>query len=76
LKDIIYKIGYDYTIEIVELELLVDHIHMLVKAAPKECPSQIMQVIKSISARNFQIVPRDQEEIFLGRKIMDAKLFC
>lgn len=29
LKAIIEKIGYDYNIEIVELEIPVDHIHMI-----------------------------------------------
>ena len=53
LKALIKKIGYDYNIEIVELEIPVDHIHMVVKCAPKVSPSYIMQVIKSISARNF-----------------------
>lgn len=31
LKDIIKKIGYDYNIEIVELETPVDHIHMVMR---------------------------------------------
>ena len=50
LKGIIQKIGYDYNIEIVELEIPADHIHMVVKSEPKQCPSKLMQVIKSISA--------------------------
>ncbi len=36
---IIGKIGYDYNIEIVELEIPVDHIHMVVRAEPKVSPS-------------------------------------
>src|SRR3990167_1369223 len=53
LKAIIQKIGYDYDIEIVELEIPIDHIHMVVRAEPKDSPSSIMQKIKSISAREF-----------------------
>ena len=53
LKLIIKKIGYDYNIEIVELEIPSDHVHMVVKSEPKVSPSDIMQIIKSISARNF-----------------------
>lgn len=53
LKAMIEKIGYDYNIEIVELEVPVDHIHMVVRRQPKISPSCIMQVIKSISAREF-----------------------
>ncbi len=38
LKDIVYKIGYDYNIDILELEIPVDHVHMVVKSEPKMCP--------------------------------------
>lgn len=54
LKNIIEQIGYDYNIEIVEFEIPVDHIHMVVRSEPKVSPSDIMQVIKSISARQFE----------------------
>ena len=53
LKAIIQKIGYDYDIDIVELEVPVDHIHMVVRSEPKISPSKVMQVIKSISTREF-----------------------
>jgi REP-associated tyrosine transposase len=69
MKAIIKKIGYDYGIDIVELEMPEDHIHMVIRSEPKLSPSKIMQVIKSISAREFF-------RLFLGRKIMDKKLFC
>lgn len=57
LKNIISKVGYDYDIEIVELEIPVDHIHMVVRAEPKDAPSEVMRKIKSISAREFFRVP-------------------
>ena len=53
LKAIIQKIGYDYDIDIVELEVPEDHIHMVVRSEPKLSPAEVMQVIKSISAREF-----------------------
>ena len=53
LKRIITKIGYDYNLEIVELEIPEDHVHMVVRSKPKTSPSAIMQIIKSISAREF-----------------------
>lgn len=37
------KIGCDYNIEIVEIKGLVDHIHMIVRSAPKAPPSNIIQ---------------------------------
>ena len=76
LKEIIYKIGYDYNIEIVELEIPVDHIHMVVKSEPKICPSYIMQVIKSISAINFfKLHPDIKKKYFWGGKLWTQSFF-
>jgi putative transposase len=76
LKDIIYKIGYDYNIEIVELEIPNDHIHMVIKSEPKKCPSNIMQVIKSISARNFfKLYPEIKKKYFWGGMLWTQSFF-
>ncbi len=53
LKAIIEKIGYDYDIEIVELEVPEDHIHIVVRGVPKMAPSDVMQIVKSISRESF-----------------------
>ena len=77
LKAIIQKIGYDDNIDIVELEIPVDHIHMVVKSEPKTSPSKVMQVIKEhFCSRIFQLTPRDKETIFLGWQALDPELFC
>jgi len=76
LKEIIYKIGYDYNIEIVELEIPTDHIHMVVRGEPKVCPSHIMQVIKSISARKFfELYPEIKKKYFWGGKLWTQSFF-
>ena len=76
LKDIIQKIGYDYNIEIVELEIPVDHIHMVVRSEPKVSPSQIMQIIKSISARKFfSLCPEIKKKYFWGGKLWTQSYF-
>ena len=76
LKDIIYKIGYDYNIEIIELEIPVDHVHMVVKSEPKICPSQIMQIIKSISARSFfKLYPDIRKKYFWGGRLWTQSFF-
>jgi putative transposase len=38
-KDIIWKIGYDCDIDLVEFEVPTDHIHMVVRSEPKKSPS-------------------------------------
>ncbi len=76
LKEIIRKIGYDYNIEIVELEVPEDHIHMVVRSEPKVCPSYVMQVIKSISARNFfKLCPEIKKKYFCGGKLWTQSYF-
>mgnify|MGYP003953044325 CR=1 FL=1 len=66
MKAIIQKIGYDYDIDIVELEIPEDHIHMVIRSVPKQSPSDVMQVIKSITAREFfRIYPEIKKKHFL-----------
>ncbi len=76
LKQIIEKIGYDYNIEIVELEIPVDHIHMVVRTEPKVAPSYVMQIIKSISAREFfKLHPVIKKKYFWGGKLWTQSYF-
>jgi len=76
LKDIIKKVGYDYDINIKELEVPLDHIHMIVKSEPKISPSYIMQVIKSISARKFfEFYPNIKNKYFWGGKLWTQSYF-
>ena len=76
MKAIIQKIGYDYDFDIVELEKPEDHIHMVVRSEPKLSPSKIMQVIKSISAREFfRLFPDIKESYFWGGKLWTQSYF-
>ena len=47
------KIAYDHNIDIVELALPRDHIHMVTRSEPKVSPRSVMWIIKSISVREF-----------------------
>ena len=77
LKGIILKAGYDYDIDIVELEIPEDHIHMVVRGIPKMCPSNVMQVIKSISAREFfRLYPEIKKRYFWGGKLWTQSYFA
>ena len=76
LKMIIKKIGYDYNIEILELEIPLDHIHMVVRSEPKIAPSKVMQVIKSISAQKFfALFPDVKKKYFWGGKLWTQSFF-
>jgi len=76
LKGIIKKIGYDYNIDIVELEIPVNHLHMFVRGDPKMAPSDVMQIIKSISAREFfRRYPEIKKRYFWGGKLWTQSYF-
>ena len=76
LKGIIEKIGYDYDIEVLELEIPVDHIHLVVRGEPSRAPSEIMRVIKSISAREFfHRFPEIKRKYFWGGKLWTQSYF-
>lgn len=76
LKQIIHKIGYDYNMNIVELEIPTDHIHMVIKSEPKLSPSRIMQTIKSISARAFfKAYPQIKKKYFWGGHLWTESFF-
>tara|TARA_B110000467_G_scaffold157490_1_gene172315 strand:+ start:356 stop:673 length:318 start_codon:yes stop_codon:yes gene_type:complete len=74
MKVIIKKIGYDYGIKIVELEIPEDHIHMVIRSVPKQSPSEVIQIIKSIATREFSgFILKSRKNIFgeasCGRKV-------
>ncbi len=76
LKGIIEKAGYDCNMDIVELELPEDPIHMVARGIPKMSPSDVMQVIKSISAREFfRIYPEIKKHYFWGGKLWTQSYF-
>ena len=76
MKAIIEKVCYDYDIELVELEIPDDHIHMIIITEPKRSPSDIMQVVKSISAREFfKRYPDIKRKHFWGGKLWTQSYF-
>jgi putative transposase len=76
MKAIILKVGYDYDIDIVELEIPEDHIHMVIRSIPMQTPSDVMQVIKSITARDFfRIYPEIKKKYFWGGKLWTQSYF-
>lgn len=76
LKAIIQKVAYDYEMEVEEIEIPEDHIHMMLKAEPKMSPSRIMQIIKSITAREFfRMYPEIKRRYFWGGKLWTQSFY-
>ena len=51
LKEIFEGIAERYEMEIDTLEVMPDHVHLFLLAPPKYSPSRVVQILKSISAR-------------------------
>ena len=76
LKAIISKICYDYDIDLVELEVPADHIHMVIRSELKVSPSSVMQIVKSISAwQLFKLRPEIKKKYFWGGKLWTQSYF-
>lgn len=76
LKNIIKQAAYNYNMEVTEIEIPPDHIHMMLKAQPKHSPSKIMQIIKSISAiQFFKQHPDIKEKYFWGGHLWTESFF-
>jgi putative transposase len=76
LKAVIEKICYEYDIDLLELEIPEDHVHMIITTEPRKSPSDIMQVIKSISAKEFfKHYPEVKKKYFWGGKLWTQSYF-
>ena len=58
LKTIFYGIAERYEMEIDTLEVMPDHVHVFLIAPPKYSPSHVVQILKSVSARELLSVDR------------------
>ncbi len=50
LKDIFYEIAREYDFTLLEMEVMPDHVHLFIGAKPNVAPSNIVKILKSISA--------------------------
>jgi len=67
LKEIFASIAERYEMEIDTLEVMPDHVHIFLMAPPKYSPSGVVQILKSISAREvFRRYPWLREQLWGG----------
>src|SRR5512137_2590480 len=68
LKEICAEIGERYCFEFDAIGTDGDHVHLFVGAEPKNSPSKVMQIIKSIAAKQmFKYFPEIRKELWGGR---------
>lgn len=77
LKQMVVKAGYDYDIDVKEIEIPTDHIHALVGMPPRISVSECMRVLKSISAREFfQKYPEIRAKYFWAGKLWSPSYYA
>jgi len=68
LKNVLFEIGERYHFEFDAIGIEPEHFHVVVGASPKNSPSSIMQIIKSISARMiFKEFPEIRKQLWGGQ---------
>ena len=73
LQSICKEIEERYSIEFEQVGIDRDHVHYLVSAAPKFSPSRVIQIIKSITARElFRRHPELRKELWGGELWTDG----
>ena len=72
-KQVFQKIAEEYEMIIDTMEIVEDHVHIFLGAPPRLSPSRIVQILKSISARElFRQFPRLRKELWGGQLWSDG----
>jgi putative transposase len=54
LKELLVEITAQYRFEILAVEVMPDHVHLFVSAAPKFAPAEIVRLFKGITSRKLK----------------------
>ena len=66
-KVIFSQIAVEYELSIDTMEVLEDHVHIFVEVPPRYSPAQVVQIIKSVSAREiFKKFPKLRKQLWAG----------
>ena len=61
-------ISYNYGFEVLEQEIMPDHIHLFISAPPTIVPTELVKILKSVSANEmFKAFPSLKKNKFWGR---------
>ena len=68
IKEIFQKVADEYEFEIDTMEVMEDHVHVFISAPPKYSAAEIVQTLKSISAREvFKKFPKMRKQTWSGK---------
>jgi REP element-mobilizing transposase RayT len=67
LKDVCLEIAKRYQIEFIEIGTDKNHVHFLIQSVPTYSPTQIIRIVKSLTAREiFRRVPEVKKQLWGG----------
>ena len=67
MKVIFSKIAEEYEFKIDTMEVLEDHVHIFVEVPPRYSPARVVQIMKSVSAREvFSQFPDLRKQLWAG----------
>ena len=73
LQNTCIEISKRYEIIFLEIGVDMDHVHFLVQSVPMYSPKKIVQIIKSITAREiFKLLPKLRKELWGGELWTDG----
>ena len=68
LKEVFKEIAEEFDFRIEAMEVMTDHVHVFIEAPPSYAPSEIVQILKSISAREiFKRFPKMRKQMWSGK---------
>ena len=67
LLSLLKRIALEYELKVVEVEVMPDHVHLFISGPPRYSPADLMQLIKSITAREmFKKFPELRQKLWAG----------
>ncbi len=67
LKEVFQRIAEEYEFRIDTMEVMEDHVHIFVEVPPRYSPAQVVQILKSVSAREvFKKFPKLRKQLWAG----------
>ena len=67
LKEVFRRIAAEYEFKIDTMEVMEDHVHIFIEVSPRYSPAQVVQILKSVSAREvFKEFPKLREQLWAG----------
>ena len=73
VKGVLQRIAEEYEFNLDIMEVMEDHVHIFVEAPPRYAPSRVVQIMKSITAREvFKQYPELRKQLWVGELWSDG----